>query len=376
MKFFLRIFLRFILLLFTIALISYLPTVIYDFKDTKPFKGEIFYNPYQNLESNIYKLNFHAHTKAWKGVTHGKNNTKELLEAYYQNNYHFASISNYHSIDSTSKSINKNIFIPVYEHGFNILKSHLLVIDANKVSFFDFPLYQTIHHQQKVIDEVKNNASLIAAAHPEFGGGRKKENFAKLTGYHFVEVLNQYRNSAHFWDSALTSGKLVWGIGDDDTHDLIKEKPFRRYNMVFAKNGTKEEIIKSMKNGKHYFALSENTNDGFRLNFCKIENEKLNVKFNQVADTIFFIGDRGKKIKTIISDSLAEISLKQLENYVRIKAIKADKELYLNPIIRYDGTNIPFNYLNESKVNIVLTYGFRSILILLISLCIYFQFKF
>jgi hypothetical protein len=83
----------------------------------------------------------------------------------------------------------------VYEHGYNVLKSHCLAISPDHVSFFDFPLMQGASQQQCVIEHLRALHAVVALAHPAFGGGRSAADMKDLVGYHYTEVLSAYANS-------------------------------------------------------------------------------------------------------------------------------------------------------------------------------------
>lgn len=229
----------------------YVQTRIYNFPPPTPFSGDSLINPYQNIGNKSFKCNFHAHSKAWKGITNGHNSSQDLTEAYKKQGYTVAGVSNYHCIEDSINS-NSVLYIPVYEHGINIKKSHLLGIDADKPSYFDFPLWQNTSQKQQIINDVRNNNGLVAIAHPKFVNGHTLEDMAQLTNYQFVEVLNHYRISDEYWDAALTAGRLVYGIGNDDTHDINNEPTFRMWTEVFADSPTKYGILEAMVKGKSY----------------------------------------------------------------------------------------------------------------------------
>ncbi|MBL4861695.1 MAG: hypothetical protein JKY09_01590, partial [Crocinitomicaceae bacterium] len=196
-----------LLVLFVFGLsLFYINTTIYNFPDPTPFSGESIFNPYENLPDSSYRANFHAHSVAWNSVTNGQNSEKDVFEAYTKRGYAIAGISNYHKISVYGKSLT-DLYVPVYEHGYNVLKSHCLSINGDKVSYFDYPLFQLTSHKQKVIHNIKANGAMVAMAHPKFGGGRTFSDMRYLTGYAFTEVLNHYRVSDEYWDEALSAGR-------------------------------------------------------------------------------------------------------------------------------------------------------------------------
>jgi hypothetical protein len=246
----------------------YIQTTIYTFPPPTPFSGDSLINPYQNIDNKKYKCNFHAHSKAWKGITNGHNSSQDLTKAYKDQGYTVAGISNYHCITDSINS-NSPVYIPVYEHGINIFKSHLLGIEPRKPSFFDFPLWQNTSQKQQIINDIRNNGGLVTIAHPKFMDGHTLEDMAQLTNYQFVEVLNHYRISDEYWDAALTAGRLVYGIGNDDTHDIKNEPTFRMWTEVFADTPTKDGILDGMVKGKSYAVHAFNGECDLKLDSFK-----------------------------------------------------------------------------------------------------------
>lgn len=330
-----------LLVLFLLGLV-YIQTTIYSFPAPAPFSGDSLLNPYQGIDYDIdkktAKCNFHAHTIAWKGVTNGHDTPQNLTEAYKKQGYTVAGISNYHCIEESNNS-NSIVYIPVYEHGINIFKSHKLGIDARKPSYFDYPLFQNTSQKQQIINDIRNNGGLVAIAHPMFVNGHTLEDMAQLTNYQFVEVLNHYRVSDEYWDAALTAGRLVYGIGNDDTHDINNEPTFRMWTEVYADTATKEGVLDALVKGKSYAVHAYEGE-------CDITFDEIIVKGDTVAGAfkgpIILLEAWGRDHKLITSFDFNgnhlgvsfENILSKTEPYIRY-VVKSDKcALYFNPIVR------------------------------------------
>lgn len=363
----------FVLTVLIVITFFYLNSEIFNFSETSIFKGKEIYNPYENIGDRRIKANFHAHSKAWGGTTNGKSTEKELFDHYKKNDYDVAGISNYHNISRYGRN-KKGIYIPVYEHGFNPLKSHLLIINPQKVSYFDFPLLQTVHHQQTIINKVTNNKTLIAIAHPDFGMSRSLSDFKKLSNYQLTEVLNHYRNSERYWDKALSSGKLSWIVGNDDIHDPKEEEACKIYNVIFADKYNSTSTLDAMRQGKHYsiktmYGFSEN-----ELQNCRIIGENtIRITLTNKADTLLFIGQNGEVRKSLRSTSFANYTMSKNDTYIRVKAINQHSQLFLNPIIRCNNKHLnPLLIQEKVKTNIFFTVCIKTLvgfsLMLLITL--------
>lgn len=325
----------------------YVQTRIYNFPPPTPFSGDSLINPYQNIGNKSFKCNFHAHSKAWKGITNGHNSSQDLTEAYKKQGYTVAGVSNYHCIEDSINS-NSVIYIPVYEHGINIKKSHLLGIDADKPSYFDFPLWQNTSQKQQIINDVRNNNGLVTIAHPKFVNGHSLEDMAQLTNYQFVEVLNHYRISDEYWDAALTAGRLVYGIGNDDTHDINNEPTFRMWTEVFADTPTKDGILDALGKGKSYMVHAPDSKNNLKLQSIVIHDDTVSVvawgpvldikvysENHKLVDSTYFPKERLKRIDRL-PEYLCEFNFifKRDYPYARIVINGLNSTIYLNPIVR------------------------------------------
>jgi hypothetical protein len=317
----------------------YVQTRIYNFPPPTPFSGDSLINPYQNIGNKSYKCNFHAHSKAWGGVTNGHNSSQDITTAYKDKGYTVAGISNYHKIEDSLNS-NSPIYIPVYEHGINIKKSHLLGIDADKPSYFDFPLWQNTSQKQQIINDIRNNNGLVAIAHPKFVNGHSLEDMAQLTNYQFVEVLNHYRISDEYWDAALTAGRLVYGIGNDDTHDINNEPTFRMWTEVYADAPTKDGILDALLKGQSYAVHSFEGKRDLFPDALFVKGDTVVFRISGHLEKVLVYGANHQVIDSAsfpgqsIDASEFIIPFKKDYPYMRIVAKSADCAVYLNPIVR------------------------------------------
>jgi hypothetical protein len=359
-----KIFLKIISVLIAIVSVLYVQTEIYSFTEPQPFSGPHLYNPYTNWNSDsILKANLHAHTTAWGGATNGKNSPKELIEAYQEKDYDIIGISNYFNIN-TDFDTNK-YYIPLYEHGLNILKTHKQAINPKEILYFDFPLFQNTSQKQQIINKLKEKGALVSINHPKFMNGHTFEDLKLLTGYHFIEVLNHYRVSDKYWDKALSAGKLSWILGNDDVHDLSgKWNHFVMWNMI-KRGKNKNEVLANLIEGKSYGMRGSLAQTFNQLKSCEILNDTLKIIFKNYCDSIILIGQDGSNIHSTINTNSISLPAKSIESYVRCKAGAEYKTIFLNPIIRYDGVNIPYNYKTESEINWLQTWLYRIILILI-----------
>ncbi|HUK34670.1 MAG TPA: hypothetical protein VLV86_12195, partial [Vicinamibacterales bacterium] len=198
------------ILLFLFIAIPSLLAPVYRFPVSQRFAGPSLWNPYARLSGTWQRANLHAHGVAWGGVTNGKQNDNDVVRAYKQHGYAVAGVSNYGSI----AALHGVDTIPLYEHGYNIPKIHQLGIGARSVVWLDFPLWQTLDQKQYIIDCIGAAADLVSVNHPNTG--YTDDDMRNLTGYQLMEVVNGPFPVEDLWDTALSSGHVVWALGNDD----------------------------------------------------------------------------------------------------------------------------------------------------------------
>lgn len=352
----LRIIAGIILLLITILHIPYLESSVYDFPEIRKFSGDSLYNPYSQPAKQWFKSNFHAHSKAWGGLTNGKLSGDSLYTTYQMLGYDVIVISNYFKISRSRYQ--ENLFIPNHEHGINVWKRHYLPIGAKEVVPIDYLTFQTLSHKQDIINRLMETAEITVVNHPEFMNGFRPENFRYLTGYNYIEVLNHYRRSFHHWDSALTAGYPAFGLGNDDSHDQTKEDETGRYfTLVNADSLTKESIYSSLKKGSVVAVESYRGRTPNGLKSIDVKNDSVFISLDNKADSIFAITDAGKVLKWVSDSSLLGIPFPKSSSYLRFYFRNDSAKFYTNPVIRTGNGKLPAYH---SEMNLPLTVLYKA----------------
>lgn len=347
----------------TLALCFYTQTTVFDFPETTPFGGEQIHNPYQDLKGQVIKANFHAHSKAWGGLTNGHNSSKELLDSYEKKGYAFAGISNYFATDP----LNRNF--TVYEHGINLMKSHKLAINPSSVEYFDYPLYQSLSQKQDIINRLRDNDALVALAHPNFMKGHSPEDMEQLTGYHFTEVLNHYRTSEEEWDAALKKGKLSWIMANDDTHDIHNEPTHKIWNEIYVTLPGNNQMTRSLLEGKNYGVSTRNGINDLKINQLKVNGDSVYFDFGRKTKLVKVILD-GKISQTLEQQSKGCVFFPQNGQYMRLVAESDESSLYTNPLLRYSDKKPELVSHISPVINYPKTYLYRTLFYIAIAIMI------
>jgi len=351
----------FFLALLMLFLFNYLIAERYIFIEPRPFAGPVWHNPYAGMDSlNWRRTNLHMHSHAWGGITNGNQHSNhDVWELYRKLGYESIGISNYQYIDTLYSG--QPFYIPVYEHGYGIFKSHQLSIGARKVLWYDLPFGQNKHHKQYILNKLKERTELVSINHPTFFNGYAPEDFKYLSNYDLIEALNGYRNSIPHWDTALSSGKPAFLMANDDMHDITSPGEVgRRFMMVNAPDNHRKSILESLQNGKSFgveikMPLDE-TYEGKAQRFdtlpevtaITISNDTLMVKVSKRPSEIRFYGQYGKLLYKAGRSASASYVLQPEDTYVRMEVLYPtpnDVEgivLYLNPVFRTpDGIKPP-----------------------------------
>ena len=376
----------FFLTLMCLELILYFLVPVYDFPLPQPFSGEKLYNPYQGMDSTHWrKANFHFHARAWGGLTSGRHNTNDAFyNTYKALGYDAPQISNYQSIDESFKD--SSFYIPVYEHGFGIRKKHQILIGAHKVLWLDYSLTQNLSHKQHMINLLRPDNDIVAIAHPDWEGGYSLNDMQRLSNYDLVEALDRNWRSIPHWDAALSAGKAVYILADDDAHNLSDPYEIQRIcTYINSPENKGTALLTALKAGMSFGAeIYMGNNESFsqkadnarsipRVNSVIVHGDTLWVSVSGKPLKITFIGQQGEPKKIVRLANKAWYKFKPDDTYIRTEivflkyymfpAVGPGTIFYLNPVFRYNGTT-PSNPLvaeiNQPRTWILRILGFGS----------------
>ena len=320
-----------ILILFAYALAGR-----YEFPDPRPFSGNHLWNPYENIGGNWLRCNFHVASASWGGLTHGQDSAEAVDAKYRSLGYDIISISNYQRINPYRAD--QPDYVPNYEHGVNVRKRHHLLIGAERVVWYDLPLGQNVHQKQEVINRTRPHTGFLALAHPVWNGAYTSEDMAKLTGFDGLEILNFYRISISLWDDALSAGRRIVGVGNDDSHDINNPEETGLYwTMVDAPEANGELAVEGLKAGRAYAVMGKGGANNLAFRSLRVEGQKIIVEFDRVAEKIRFIGQGGAHRAIVEDTAVAEYTFQPDDTYIRVEARGGGTTLFLNPVFRWDG---------------------------------------
>lgn len=347
-------------LLATLGLVAlpYACSPIYRFDDPRPFAGTHLHNPYASRTGRWQRANLHAHGIAWGGLTSGRQPSAEIVQSYRRLGYDVPGVSNYQRI----AAFDGVDTLPVYEHGYNLNKQHQLAIGARQVDWFDFPLGQTLSHQQYVIDRLRRTSELVAIVHPHTRGAYSAEDVGRLTRYQLLEIVNGPFRSDEPWDAALSSGHAVWALGSDDTHDTTDpRRAAAAWTMIDAPSATTPDILASLKAGRAYAAARNGDQPApvdVHLEAVDVTGETFTVTTTGAPATFTFIGQHGVVRRVVAHASSASYTFGAHDTYVRTVVEAPSTTIFLNPVLRHDGRGV---LVREASVDVGATWLFRAL---------------
>ncbi len=343
---------------------QYVQIELYDFPEPAPFIGTHVYNPYQEVGTDTvyrwYRANFHTHARAWQGITHGEQPGEEVLRAYQALNYDLPCISDYYSINGHQNQ-QSDQFMPVYEHGANVHKSHRLAIGSSSVDYYDVTLWQNQSIRQYLIERLNRRSSVVCIAHPSMVSGHPTTMLRYLSGYDCMEVLNSGRIDTPAWDTALSSGKPVWLLANDDCHNVRGNKLANSWTMLHAAGLRRDSVLLALRRGQTYGvhrrterSYGELRSDDWQrktqnvLTSLRMKQDTLSVRLRQPAERVRFIGQNGAVKKIVTQTSHAEYILTEEDTYVRVEADYPELAYYFNPVVRVSDEAVPQNTLQAT----------------------------
>ncbi len=355
--------------------IPYLLSPIYKFPDVSVFKGEKIYNPYKDMDSTHWrKANFHAHSRMLFGFTDGrKSPTENIIETYQKLGFEIIGISDYMHLNEKSS-------VPVYEHGFGLIKNHALIFGAKKVNWLDMMFNQNIHNKQFLINQLKDDENIYAVAHPSMRGAFNPGDFRYLTGYDLIEILRFDRVMTEYLDSALSTGHKAFLLADDDMHDFNNPREVGQcYNLINCDSLSSGSIFSAVKSGTSIGVKTLSDFQSFESKIADVKNIPVvkNISLNGLrislhlstpAHEIKFIGQYGIVEKLIADTSFAEYDFKPEDTYIRLEVTFEKLRFYFNPFFRYDDNT----EYKKAEIDFWKTFLYRAFIVSAISFTVIF----
>lgn len=301
-------------------------------------------------EIRWFKGNTHTHTLN----SDGDSTPDDVVKWYRQNGYNFLFITDHEYITSV-RPLNdlfgkdgRFLVISGQEvtDSFDRKPYHINALGIERVVMPN-KLPGAVETLQKNIDDVLRAGGVAQVNHPNFGWALTADHLIKLQNYSLMEIYNGHPtvnnlgggglpSAEALWDAVLTSGKLVFGIADDDSHyfkrigDPTAPTPGRGWIYVRASSLTVPAILASLRSGDFYAST------GIELADLKADSRSvtINIKEERTSKyTVRFIGSGGRLLAETHSNP-AVYSIKGDEGYVRAKIFESNgKMAWTQPVL-------------------------------------------
>lgn len=290
-----------------------------------------------------YKGNTHTHTLN----TDGQDVPYDVAKWYREHRYNFVVITDHEYItdieplnallgrtgsflvisgqEVTDSSEGK----PVHANGLGLTK----VVMPSKLG-------TRVEALQKNIDNIRAAGGIPQLNHPNFGWALSSAEIKQLKGLRLMEIYNGHPlvnnlgggglpSAEAIWDELLTAGMLIYGIGDDDIHQLrskgeaIEALPGQAWIYVRARELTSTAILNAIDNGEFYAST------GVELTDYKADRSEVSLKVRALTNSKYrvqFIGSGGKVLQESLEPS-AVYKIKGNEGYVRVKVLESNGKI-------------------------------------------------
>ncbi len=334
-----------LLALLLLVSLLYATAPLYLFAESRPFAGARWYNPYGELSApgRWQKASFHAHTMAWGGATNGTQTAEQVASAYQSMHYDIVGLSNYHSMSAAARTGT----FPVYEQGWNVQKAHRLAIGGDAIVWRDYPLGQTVHQKQDIINRIALTGAVVVLAHPALLGGHSTADLRQLSGYDALEVLNHFVPPATTqWDAALSSGRAVWAMANDDSHDVRHAgETGVSWTLLHAPSSRPDDVRAAIRAGRLIGVRGAGGQAQLAFVSQRMVGDTLEVRVRGPVGGVAFTAQDGLPRTAVVTVAhgvtTARAVARPTDGYVRATVSgtgAADGELLLlNPVIRWDG---------------------------------------
>jgi hypothetical protein len=320
----------------------YLWCPVHHFPAALPFHGPQWYNPYAAITSaaSWRKVNLHAHSRAWAGLTNGQGSADDVLKHYRTMGYDAAPVSNYQEISRASDA--DSTALTVYEQGFNVRKTHFLAVAPRSVDWLDYPLLQGRDEEQHRIDRLRAASGAVIMAHPRLRRALTDADLRALTGYTAIEIGSNEERSEDAWNVALDAGRPVWAVANDDTHHGSSPNETGRYwTMIATASVDASSIVAALQAGRVYAVFGHRGQADVAVSEMAVAGDTLSLALTGAPAELFLVGSSGRVLDRRFAASGGRWVLPCDAAWVRVVVRTARTRLYLQPLLHSENGAIP-----------------------------------
>jgi hypothetical protein len=301
-----------------------------------------------------YKGNTHTHTLN----SDGDSTPDDVVRWYREHRYQFLILSDHNFLTSV-EGLNA---LHGADEQFLVIKGEEVSDQAGTkpihINGLDVSTTVEAQHGTSVLDVIQRNVDAIRKAggiahvnHPNYEWAISADDlqqvertrlFELYNGHHLVNNLGGgvVPGMEEVWDRMLSSGKVMYGIADDDAH-VFKQPgnpdvagPGRAWVVVRAERLAVRPILEALERGDFYAST------GVELADYKVTDKAITVAIKEQISSkyrIHFIGAHGKVLSEVAASS-ATYAFAGDERYVRAKIFESNGRLaWTQPVFRRAG---------------------------------------
>ncbi len=292
-------------------------------------------------ELNWYKGSLHNHTNR----SDGDSEPEAVAEWYKRNGYDFIVYTDHNRVtrlknDERWGSEQRFLTIPGEELSVRVNRGETAIhVNAIGIDRTVEPVEgpDVVSTLQANVDAITQAGGIAAIDHPNYTWAFDHEHLKQVNGATLLEIHNAHPvvnvfggagrpSCEEIWDGVLSTGKLIFGIATDDSHEFQGDftprrgNPGRAWVVVRAAQLTREDILGALAAGAFYAST------GVTLKEVDVGRAKVALQVEQERDfvyTVKFIGQGGKVLSCTYGTE-AEYRPNGNEGYIRAAVTCSD----------------------------------------------------
>ena len=296
-----------------------------------------------------FKGNIHTHTTE----SDGDETPEKVVRWFRRHGYDFLVLSDHNHVTLLNYGTGKRRFkrplmipgeevsarikggaIPIHINGIGISRV-IEPIDGGEI-------VPTI---QANVDAIIQAGGIASLNHPNYQWSFDHTHISQVTGASLLEVFNGHpatniygapgkSNTEEIWDGVLSSGRHIYGVATDDSHNYhdftpSMSNPGRGWVMVRSDDLNQDAILNGLETGQFYAST------GVELSDLVISAESLDLTIKPVWDNVYtttFIGKSGKILSSQVGLE-ASYQPQGNEGYVRAQVTDSGhKKAWTQPV--------------------------------------------
>jgi hypothetical protein len=161
-----------------------------------------------------------------------------------------------------------------------------------------------------------------------------------LTGYQLMEVTSKYGTWEREWDTALGAGRLVWGLGGDDAHNVGDPTQVgESWTLVASASAAPESLLAALAVGRHVAVSGHRGRTALRVRRVVMRDGVLTVQVDGPVTELAFVGAESR-VRHRVTAGTGAYRPTPDDGYLRVVARGDSSVLYLNPVVRHRGRGV------------------------------------